>query len=134
VPLPGGPMTAATINGLAAGFAAAHHRLYGFVAEDEPVQVVTFRAEATGIVPKADIRPAADAGSDAVAAQFGRREVWLHEECGFVSCPLYDRDRLRAGNRIAGPAIVEQMDATTLIPPGSVAAVDPYLNLLLELP
>ena len=39
-----------------------------------------------------------------------------------------------AGNRIEGPAIVEQMDATTLIVPGATATVDPYLNLLLELP
>jgi len=51
-----------------------------------------------------------------------------------VSCPLYDRERLRAGNRIQGPAIVEQMDATTLIVPGAIATVDRYLNLLLELP
>jgi N-methylhydantoinase A len=134
VPLPGAPPTAATIDGLAAGFAAAHHRLYGFVAEDEPVQLVTFRAEAVGIVPKADIRPVEDAGAYAGAAQFGHRDVWLREEGGFVSCPLYDRDRLSAGNRIAGPAIIEQMDATTLIPPGATGTVDPYLNLLLELP
>jgi N-methylhydantoinase A len=133
VPLAAGPVTTATIDGLAAGFAAVHRRLYGFVAEDEPVQLVTFRAEAIGIVPKAEIRPTADTGRDAGAAQFGHRDVWLREEGGFVSCPLYARDRLSAGNRIDGPAIVEQMDATTLIPPGAAATVDSYLNLLLEL-
>jgi N-methylhydantoinase A len=57
VPSPSGPVTPATLDGLAAGFAAAHHRLYGSVAEDEPIQLVTFRAEATGIVRKASIRP-----------------------------------------------------------------------------
>ncbi|HYM71358.1 MAG TPA: hypothetical protein VET89_00135, partial [Stellaceae bacterium] len=67
-------------------------------------------------------------------ALFGRREVWLQEAGAFVSCRLYDRDRLAAGNRIEGPAIVEQMDATTVIVPGAVATVDPYLNLMLELP
>ena len=60
--------------------------------------------------------------------------MWLRETGAFVSCPLYDRERLSAGNRIEGPAIVEQMDATTLIVPGAIATVDPYLNLLLELP
>jgi len=60
--------------------------------------------------------------------------VWLREEGAFVSCPVYDRERLAAGNCIAGPAIVEQMDATTLIVPGAGATVDPYLNMLLELP
>ena len=60
MPLPGRPVTPATIDRLAAGFAAAHQRLYGFVAEDEPMQFVTFRAEAIGIVGKADILPSAD--------------------------------------------------------------------------
>ncbi len=132
VPLPTGPITPAVIDALAAGFADAHQRLYGFVAEEEPMQLVTFRAEATGIVPKADIRPAAETGPDPHAAELGRRDVWLRAGA-FVSCPLYDRARLTAGNRIDGPAIVEQMDATTLIAPGVTATVDPYLNLLLEL-
>ena len=134
VPLPPGPVTRATIDGLAAGFAAAHQRLYGFVAEDEPIQLVTFRAEVTRIVRKADIRPTAKTGPDPCAAEVGRRDVWLRETGAFVSCPLYDREKLSAGNRIEGPAIVEQMDATTLIVSGATAIVDPYLNLLLELP
>jgi N-methylhydantoinase A len=45
---------------------------------------------------------------------------------------VYDRDRLRSGNRFAGPAIVEQMDTTTVVLPGMVARVEPYLNLILE--
>ena len=134
IPLPAEAVTPETIDGLAAGFAAAHQRLYGFVAENEPMQLVTFRAEATGIVPKADIRPTNNAGPNPRAAEFGRRDVWLREAGAFVSCPLYDRERLLAGNRIKGPAIVEQMDATTLIVPGGAGTVDPYLNLLLELP
>ena len=134
VPLPACPLTRESIDELAAGFAAAHERLYGFVAEDEPMQLVTFRAEATGIVRKADIRPTADAGPDPCAAEIGRRDVWLRETGAFVSCRLYDREKLLAGNHIEGPAIVEQMDATSLIVPGAAATVDPYLNLLLELP
>jgi N-methylhydantoinase A len=47
-------------------------------------------------------------------------------------CPLYDRYRLRAGNRLPGPAIVEQVDSTTMIEPGFVATVDAFGNLLLE--
>ena len=133
VPLRTGPVTEATIDGLAAGFAAAHQRLYGFVAEDDPMQLVTFRAEATGIVRKAELRPTAEAGPDPRRAERSRRDVWLPEVGGFVSCPIYDRDGLAPGNRIEGPAIVEQMDATTLIVPGTHATVDPYLNLLLEL-
>jgi N-methylhydantoinase A len=133
VPLPTGPMTAATIDHLAAGFAAAHQRLYGFAAEEEPVQLVTFRAEAIGIVPKAELQPAPDSGPNPARAELGRRNVWLRETGGFVSCPIYDRELLGAGNRLAGPAIVEQMDATVLIPPGASGTVDRYLNLMLDL-
>jgi N-methylhydantoinase A len=132
VPLPEGRMTAATVDALAEGFAAAHKRMYGFAAEGEPVQLVTFRVEAAGVVRKAALQPRQDAGPDASAAIVGRRDVWLIEEGRYVSCPVYDRDRLDAGNLIAGPAIVEQMDATTVIPPGMTGRVEPYLNLMLE--
>ena len=81
---------------------------------------------------KASFQRYPDAGSDASAAIVARRDVWLPEAGGFVLCPVYDRDRLRCGNRIAGPAIVEQMDATTLVLPGMIARVEPYLNLILE--
>jgi len=45
---------------------------------------------------------------------------------------VYDREKLQAGNRISGPAIVEQMDATTLVLPGMSGRVEPYMNLILE--
>jgi N-methylhydantoinase A len=132
VAVPDGPITLTTLDRLADGFASAHHRMYGFVAEGEPVQLVTFRVEATGLVRKAAFQPRPMQGADASAAIVGRRDVWFAEAAGFVACPIYDRDRLDAGNRIAGPAIVEQMDATTVIPPAMTARVEPYLNLILE--
>ena len=132
VALPDGKVTAATLEELAAGFSAAHQRMYGFVAEGEAVQLVTFRLEAAGVVRKAAFAPRPDAGEDASGAIIGSREVWLPEAGGFVTCAIYDRARLDAGNRIAGPAIVEQMDATTVILPGMVGVVEPYLNLVLE--
>jgi N-methylhydantoinase A len=60
------------------------------------------------------------------------RPVWLPQTGGFVSCAVYDRDRLTAGDSFDGPAIVEQMDATTFVPIGMTARVDPWLNLILE--
>jgi N-methylhydantoinase A len=58
--------------------------------------------------------------------------VWLAEEGGNVRCPVYDRARLRSGSRFVGPAVVEQMDATTLVLPGMSARVDAFANLVLE--
>ena len=117
---------------LAAAFAAAHRRLYGFAADDEPVQLVTFRLEASAVVSKARFVAQQDGGPDAGGAVIGRRPIWLPEAGGSVDCPIYDRARLRAGNRFAGPAVVEQMDATTLVLPGMTARVESYLNLILE--
>ena len=125
-------MEAPTLDVLAERFEAAHRQAYGFVAEDDPVQLVTFRVEATGVLPKATFKRHRDNGPDASAAVVARREVWLPEADGFVACAVYDRERLRAGNRVLGPAIIEQMDATTLVLPGMTARVEPYLNLILE--
>ena len=78
------PIDAATLDALAEGFAAAHRRLYGFAAEDEPVQLVTFRVEASGLVRKARFSRQPDAGPDASGAMIGRRDVWLPEAGGLV--------------------------------------------------
>jgi N-methylhydantoinase A len=134
VPLPEGPVTEGAIATLAEGFAEAHRQRYGFVAEEEPVQIVTLRLEATGLVRKAELKSYPDAGPDAAAAIMGEREVWFPEAGAFVQTPIYSRDALQPGNRFAGPAIVEQMDTTTVVPPGMTARVDPWLNLILEVP
>ena len=60
------------------------------------------------------------------------RPVWLPEAGGFIDTPIYDRALLRSRNVIAGPAVIEQMDATTIVLPGMTARVEPYRNLILE--
>jgi N-methylhydantoinase A len=132
IPLPDGPIMPRTLDVLAQGFADAHQRMYGFLAENEPVQLVTFRLEATGLVSKATMKVHKPAGEDASHAIRESRDVWLAESRDFVSCPVYARDELKCGNRFAGPAIVEQMDSTTVVLPGMSARIDPYLNLILE--
>jgi N-methylhydantoinase A len=132
VAVPDGPISPATMRLLAAGFAAVHRQRYGFAADGDPVQLVTLRVEATGTVRKAELLAYPEAGPDASGAIVHRRPVWLAETRDFVVTPIYARDSLRPGNRFAGPAIVEQMDATTLVPPGTTARVDAYLNLILE--
>src|SRR5262249_27312555 len=132
VPLPEGPVIAATVDVLAQGFADAHERMYGFVAEGEPVQLVTFRVEAIGLVRKATLKAEPLASEDATNAIREHRHLWIAEEERSVPCPVYERHRLKAGNNFVGPAIVEQMDATTLILPGMIPRVDVFSNLILE--
>lgn len=132
VAIPDGPVTAETFDTIREGFLAAHRQLYGFVAEGEPMQLVTFRAAASGLVQKADFAPQPLEGADASAAVTGARPVWMVEARDFVEATLYDRALLKAGNVVSGPAIIDQMDSTTVVPPGMAATVDPYLNLILE--
>jgi N-methylhydantoinase A len=130
IAVPEGLTGDALLAALMAGFAAEHQRLYGFLAEEEPVQIVTARLEASGAVKKAQFRAEPEASSDPDAARSGERQVWL--DGAWRAVPLYDRDCLAPGNRIPGPAIVEQMDSTTIVPAGWTARVDGFANLVLE--
>jgi N-methylhydantoinase A len=132
VPVPAGPITAETLKALEAGFEEAHRQRFGFIAEGETVQLVTLRVEATGIVAKAEFNSHPDAGPSAEDAIVARREVYMPEAGGMVECAVYARERLKSGNRFVGPAIIEQMDATTVVLPGMDAVVDPYLNVILK--
>ncbi len=112
---------------LAEAFAAAHRRLYGFTADDEPVQLVTFRVEASAIVPKATFHPGARCRSRRIrrADRPPLRLVAGSRRCG--------RHARSTTARSCAPAIAwpvrrssEQMDATTLSCPAWTARVEPY--------
>ncbi|MCP8940369.1 hydantoinase/oxoprolinase family protein [Alsobacter sp. SYSU M60028] len=93
-------------------FAAAHESLYGFALE-APIEVVTLRIEATGDMPTPQ-RIALPRGTGALPV--GSRTV--HVDGGVREAPVYDRATLGAGDRLSGPAIVMQLDATTFVAPG----------------
>lgn len=132
VNVPTGPVTAETIEAIRQGFLDGHRQLYGFVADGEPIQMVTYRLEAIGVVDKASLVRHESVGEDSSAAITGSRKMWDSAAGGFIETKLYDRAKLKAGNIIQGPAIVDQMDTTTVIPSDMVARVDNYLNLILE--
>ena len=132
VPLEAAAIDEASLGRLREAFERRHTQMYGYAAPDQAVQAVTFRIEATGAVRQARIEPQPTATNPVRDARIGTREVWLAEHTGFVSCPVYARDRLGPGHRIEGPAVIEQMDATTLVLPGQTATVDAYLNMLIQ--
>jgi N-methylhydantoinase A len=72
--------------------------------------------------------------ADPSLAQVGESAVWFEDPSGLAPhlTRLYTRDLLRANNRLTGPALLFQLDATTVIPPGWLGAVDGWGNLLLE--
>ena len=97
---------------------------------------MTYRVKATHAIAKHDLArvpPIKRAGALAPAA---RRQVYFDAtddaRGGYVDCPVFDRAQMISGDTIAGPAIVEQMDTTTVIPPGFHARVDAALNLYMK--
>jgi N-methylhydantoinase A len=131
-PMPDLADRTALLDALTNNFNQAYARLYDYTAPDETIEIVTCRIEAFGMVEKPRFAASEDRGSDPSAAAVASREVYMPESRAFVETRIYDRDRLRAGNRIEGPAVIEQMDSTTFLLPGQSAAVDPYLNLVIE--
>jgi N-methylhydantoinase A len=113
-------------QGIEAAFAAAHRSLYGFKL-DSPIELVTLRIEATGRMP-APKRTVLGAGT--TAKPQSRHTV--HFASGTAEVPLFDRATLGAGDRLMGPAIVSQLDATTLIPPHWAGEVHPSGAILLS--
>lgn len=131
IPLPEEDLSASNLPVVLQSFHLAHERTYGFAEESEPVQFVTLRLEATGAVPAQTLKeiPSGGAIEDAL---IGYRNAFLPEAGGWSVVPLYDRGKLAAGLAIDGPAIVEQMDSTTLILPGQRAVVDRVGNLIIS--
>lgn len=133
VELPEGPIDAAAITAVIEGFQHAHDRMYGYSAHDEELQAITFRLQAIADVPRAEILRTAPSGRKPEDAIVAHREVYLAEEGDYVSCPVYDRRLLDVGHRIVGPAVIEQMDTTTLLLPSDVCVVDDVRNLVIEI-
>lgn len=131
IPVQDQDLTQAGIAGLAEKFHAEHKRLYGYARPQAPVEFVNFRLTAVGELPKAPI-PLCPARNGNKPPSFGQRDVFFKDAVGYVTTPLYQRDELRVGDCIVGPAIIEQMDATTVLPPQMPLRVDEYGNLLIE--
>ena len=114
---------------LEARFGAAHERLYGFRLE-QPVELVNLRTVGAGQVEKVQLPSFELEGPDASAAVVEQHQVYF--DGSFLNANIYDRKLLRAGHRLAGPAVITQADSTTVIHPGHVGAVDRYLNILIS--
>ncbi len=120
------------VRDLEPAFHAAHRARYGHAAPDEPVEVVTLRLSGTGRLDHPRPVPVERGARDhrpAVAASRAARSVLLPGAHGRVPVDVWWRDALRAGDRLDGPCIVEQLDATTLVLPGMRAEVGRWGDL-----
>ena len=103
--------------GIAAAFHAEHNRLFGYALEQEatPIEIINLRLQAVGATDRPQYRAEAWAGADAAAALKGRRRIYVPEARRFDAVPVYDGHRLRHGNRVDGPALIEQETTAVLV-------------------
>jgi N-methylhydantoinase A len=133
IEIPGGqPIGEAQLPGIAETFHAAHERLYTYAVPENPLEIMNLRVTAVGAVDKAGLARRPLGAPDAAGARKGERPVYFEEQGGFVSTPVYDRDRLAPGNRIAGPAVVEERITTVVVYPGWSMRVDGFENIVME--
>jgi N-methylhydantoinase A len=128
VPVPAGRLDAAALARLRGAFDDIYAARYGYAQPREPVEVVTWKLSAIGGAPRVTLAKAAT--TPLASSLKGRRRAYFPETGGWVDCPVYDRYRLTAGLTLAGPAIVEERESTSVLPPGTVATVDDYANLV----
>jgi len=130
------PMSSEVISGGALQasidrFHDEHRRAYGHSTPGEPTELVNVRLTATGKIRKPQLRKLAAQPADQLPQPRSRRQVYFPEVESFLDCPIYLRYSLGSGACLSGPAIVEEMDATTVVSPGYHATVDGHGNLLI---
>lgn len=131
VDCPAGTLAETDKPTLKSDFDSAHQRIYGASAPDEDAEVVTFRVIAEIAVPRLQL-PLLAEGGDASDARIATRPLYDLEVADFMQAAIYDRAKLRSGDRFDGPAVVQQFDSTTVILAGMSCVVDPWGNLVIE--
>jgi N-methylhydantoinase A len=116
-----------TLARVVAAFHAEHQRRFGYAMRERGIEIVTARLTARVGRPMPPPEIPAEIAQQAPSS----RRVWFAAK-GFVETPIYQRDAISSASRIAGPAVIEQMDTTTIVPPGWNATVDRMANLLLS--
>jgi N-methylhydantoinase A len=132
VPVADGPVDAATLTGIAEAFGREHERTYGHRAgEDEPVEIVSLRVVGLGVPDRPRVPDALRVDRTGPGRAGGTRRVYFGPELGWRETPIIDRPDLATPRE--GPAIVEEYDATCVIPPGARASLDAHGNIVIEL-
>ena len=130
VQIPGGEVTMQSIEESRLRFDAEHERQFGWSFPESDYELVNFRVTAVAARSTVEL-PELESGPLPAPARMG--DAYFHDAGDYVATPIYRRGELCAGNEIAGPAIVVEDDATTLVPPEWKARVESYGNMIMEL-
>jgi N-methylhydantoinase A len=132
IPLPTLKLDVSRIPDIVNRFNQAHETQYGHHMDD-PVQIVTLRLRAIGLLPRPELPKVGQGTGNAENARKGSRPVYRYEAGAPVDYAVYNRGRLLAGDSIVGPAIVEEPSSTTVIHAGDVLTVGEYGELVVDI-
>jgi N-methylhydantoinase A len=130
VPVPAGRLDADALARVRRHFDEVYAARYGFANPREAVEIVTWKLSAIGGTPSIPLAKTPPRSGD--GTRKGVRRAYFPEVPGYLECPVYDRYALPAGIALTGPAIVEERESTTVLPPGVEAVVDEYSSLLVD--
>lgn len=112
-------------------FHQEHEREFAFRQDDQPVEIYQLALSAVGKTPKPTFLPARNLATDP-GEPATHRQVFFGQD-GWIETPVYDRGSLPAGATFMGPAIIDQLDSTTVVPPRTRAVIDEWLNIRIHL-
>jgi N-methylhydantoinase A len=112
-------------------FHEQHEREFAFSQIGAPVEIYQLHLVAIGKTPKPSFRPHERTG--VVPGDPAEIRPVYFAETGWVDTPVYDREELQAGVKLVGPAIINQLDSTTVVPPNTHAEIDEWLNIRIYL-
>jgi N-methylhydantoinase A len=117
-------------------FEQVYRRLYERLATGNPVEALSWRMIVSAPRPNLPLErlsSIADGSATAGEAVKGERSIYLPEERGMRSVPVYDRYRLAPGATFAGPAVVEERESTVVLGPKAQASIDRFMTLVVDL-
>jgi N-methylhydantoinase A len=132
VEVPPGLLTEASLAPITSSFETAYRLLYSRTPMGVPLEALNWRAVVSGPPPDLTITSGLETGAATAPTAKKHRATYFPEAGGYVETPVYDRYRLDPGARLAGPAIVEERESTTVIGPGALISVDAHRNLVAE--
>ena len=125
------PLAPGDLTRLRAAFDEEHRKTFGHTAPNEPVEIVSYRLRGIGRVPPVELPEFERTGAPLSEALREMRPARFDGKT--VECPVYQRERLDVGATFEGPAIIDQLDCTTVVPPGQSVRIDTYRNMIITI-
>jgi len=133
VTIPAGKIDETMLPEIKKRFNDAHNRLFLYSEPESPLESINIRLTGLGIIPKTSLTSWQTGGKDSSEAIKGSRKAYFGELGGWVDTQIFDGSKLKAGNIIEGPAIIEEVTTTIVVNPYDKATIDRLGNVVIEI-